>query len=142
MKNFLLTLAAVAAACALAFAAFYAMNDEPALRRAAQENDAMTWLRMEFHLNDAQFVAIKKLHDDYGAVCGHHCAAIGAAKKSGVPAVEIAALEKVCVDAMTAHFQRVAAQMTTSEGERYLATVLPRVAGYAHTGAPNLRVTP
>ena len=142
MRNFLLTLGAVAVACALAFAAFYAMNDEPALHRAAAENDAMAWLRMEFRLTGSQFAAIKQLHDDYGAVCGRHCAAIAAAKKNVAPAAEIAALEKVCVDAMTAHFRRVAAQMTSTEGERYLATVLPRVAGYAHAGAPNVRMTP
>ena len=43
---------------------------------------------------------------------------------------------------MTAHFKRVAAEMPVAEGARYLATVLPRVAGYEHTGAPNVRATP
>jgi hypothetical protein len=28
------------------------------------------------------------------------------------------------------------------EGERYLAMVLPRIAGYEHAGAPNMRVAP
>ena len=142
MKNFLITLAMALLACGAAFGVFYAMNDDPAMHRAARENDAMAWLRAEFHLNEAQFAAVKKLHDEYARVCGGHCAAIMAAKKRSAPAAEIAALEKTCVDAMTVHFRRVAALMPAGEGERYLATVLPRVDGYPHTGAPNVQVKP
>ncbi len=130
------------AACALAFGVFFVLNDDPALRRAARENDAMAWLRVEFRLSDAQYAAIKKLHDDYGAVCGEHCAAIMEARERKAPAAEVERLEKVCVDAMTGHFKRVAALMPAEQGDRYLATVLPRVSGYAHTGAPNLRANP
>jgi hypothetical protein len=142
MRNFLLTLGAALIACAAAFGAFYAMNDRPAMHRAAQEKNAMAWLQTEFHLGPAQFAAIKKLHDDYAAVCAVHCAAIMAAKDRAASAGEIAALEKTCVDAMTEHFRRVASMMPAREGERYLATVLPRVKDYGHDGAPNLRVTP
>src|SRR6185369_3266733 len=109
---------------------------------AAREGDAMAWLRTEFHLNDTQFAAIKKLHDDYGSVCAEHCTAIMEARKRSAPPAEIAALEKTCVDAMTTHFRRVAALMPPGEGERYLATVLPRVSGYEHAAPPNLRAKP
>jgi hypothetical protein len=112
------------------------------MRRVLSDGDAMTWLRMEFQLNDAQFAAIKKLHDDYSRVCADHCAAIMAAEKRHAPKSEIAALEKTCVDAMTAHFQRVAALMPPGQSERYLAIVLPRVADYDHRGAPNVQVKP
>ena len=142
MKNFLITLALAVAACGAAFGVFYVVNDVPAMHRAARANDAMTWLRTEFHLDDAQYAAIRKLHDDYAVVCGEHCAAIQAAKDRHAPAAEVAALEKRCVDAMTAHFRRVAAAMPKAEGARYLAMVLPRIAGYGHAGAPNLRVAP
>lgn len=142
MKNILITVGAAVAACALAFGVFFALNDDAALRRAAREGDAMAWLRAEFRLDDAQFGAIKKLHDEFGEACGEHCAAIMDARERKAAAGEIAALEKVCVDAMNAHFRRVAALMPAGQGERYLATVLPRVAGYGHTGAPNVRVSP
>lgn len=142
MKNFLLTLGLAIAACATAFGIFYAINDQPAMHRAAQEKDAMAWLRAEFHLDDAQFAAIKKLHDDYGSVCAEHCAAIMSARHRLAPASEVAVLEKKCVDSMTAHFQRVAGLMPPPEGVRYLAMVLPRVKEYGHEGAPNLRVAP
>jgi len=140
MKNLLITLAVALAACGAAFGVFYAMNDQPALRQAAHEGDAMAWLREEFHLNDTQFAAVKKLHADYNVVCAEHCTAIAAAKKRGASATEIAALEKTCVDAMTTHFRRVAALLPPGEGERYLAMVLPRVNDYDHNGAPTVQV--
>ncbi len=142
MKNFWITLGVVLAACGAAFGVVYALNTDRALHAAARDGDAMAWLRAEFRLEPAQFNAIKKLHDDYSIACGEHCAAILAARERKAPAPEVTALEKVCVDAMTAHFQRVAALMPAGQGERYLATVLPRVAGYAHHGAPDVRAKP
>ena len=143
MKNLLLTLGIAAAACALSFGVFYAVNREPAdVRRAVSEGDALAWMRAEFRLSDAQFAAIKQLHEDYRAVCAGHCAAIMAAEKRGAPHAEVAALEKTCVDAMTAHFRRVAALMPPGQDERYLAIVLPRIADYDHRGAPNVQVRP
>lgn len=142
MRNLLITAGVVVAACVLAFGVFFALNDDAALRRAARDNDAMAWLRAEFRLDEAEFAAIKKLHDDYGAVCGEHCAAIMDARERKEPTSEVARLEKVCVDAMTGHFKRVAALMPAEQGERYLATVLPRVSGYTHTGAPTVGAKP
>ena len=142
MKNFLITLGVVVAACLTACAVVYALNDNRALHAAAREGDAMAWLRVEFQLNDTQFAAVKQLHDDYSTVCGRHCAAIMVARERKAPTDEVAALEKICVDAMMGHFRQVAALMPPVQGERYLAMVLPRIAGYSHHGAPNLRVAP
>ncbi len=142
MKNFLITLGVVLLACAAAFGVSYLVGADPAMRAAAREGDAMLWLRAEFRPDAAQFAAIKQLHDDYSIACSRHCAAILAARERKAPAGEVAALEKVCVDAMSAHFRRVAALMPPGQGARYLGIVLPRVAGYSHQGAPNVRVTP
>ncbi len=141
MKNLLFTLGLVAAACALSFGVFYAVNREPAaVQQALRAGDAMAWLRTEFQLNNAQFAAIQQLHEAYGEKCTEHCAAIMAAQKRAAPSAEIAALEKTCVDAMAVHFKHVAALMPAGQGERYLAIVLPRVADYDHRGAPNVQV--
>jgi len=142
MKNFLITLGAAIAACVVAFGISYAWNDNRAMRAAAREGDAMAWLRLEFRLDDGQFSAIKRRHDDYSIVCGEHCAAIMAARERQASSAEVAALEKICVDAMTGHFRQVAALMPPGQGDRYLAMVLPRIAGYSHAGAPNVRVAP
>jgi hypothetical protein len=142
VRNLWITLAVALAACAATFGLSYALNDNPAVRQAARAGDAMSWLRVEFHLDDAQYAAIKRLHEDYAQVCAGHCAAIMAAKKRSAPPAEIAALEKTCVEAMTGHFRRVAALMPPGEGDRYLSMVLSRVADYDHSGAPNVRVKP
>jgi hypothetical protein len=142
MRNFWLTLLVVLAAGATAFGAFYVLNDEPAVRRAARAGDAMAWLRAEFHPDDAAFAAIKQLHDDYGNVCAQHCRAILAAKARHAPPAEVAALERTCVVSMTDHFRRVAALMPPGEGARYLAIVLPRIEDYDHNGPPNVQVQP
>jgi hypothetical protein len=116
---------------------FYAVNRESAEVRAALRNrDAMAWMRAEFHLSEAQFTAIRKLHEDYREQCAGHCSAIMAAERRGAAAAEIAALEKTCTDAMGGHFRRVADLMPPGQGTRYLAIVLPRVADYDHRGSP------
>jgi hypothetical protein len=141
VKNLLLTLGAVLAASTLSFGVFYALNREPAAVRAAlREGDALTWLRAEFQLTDRQFAAIQQLHQDYRGVCAAHCSAIMDAQKRHASTSEIAALEKTCVESMTAHFRQVAALMSPGQGDRYLALVLPRIADYDHRGAPNVQV--
>ena len=154
MKNFLLTFLAVLAAGALAGGAFFRWHCDDALHRAAQERDAMKWLRTEFHLSDAQFAAIARLHEDYSVECADHCAAIGgaraelaAAEKSGQPAATLAALrqnvaqrELACRAAIGAHLRKVAALMPPGEGAHYLQLLLPRVENYSHQGAPTVRL--
>ena len=139
MKNILITLGVALVVAAAAGGICYRMNCDAGLHRAANEGDAMGWLRAEFKLDDAQFAAVKKLHDDYGVVCGEHCAAIMAAKRRAAPASEIAGLEATCAEAMTAHFRKVATLMARKQGERYLSLVLPRVESYGHEGAPTVR---
>jgi hypothetical protein len=142
MRNFWITLALAVAACAVTGGVFFVASDNRAMHAAAREGDAMAWLRVEFQLSDAQFAAVKKLHEDYAIVCGKHCADIMEARERKAPAAEVAALEKICVDSMGVHFRQVAALMPPPQGERYLAIVLPRIAGYSHHGAPDVRVMP
>jgi hypothetical protein len=137
-----LTIALAALAGSISFGVSYWMNDDAVLGRVAQEGDAMAWLRKEFHLTDRQFAAIKQLHQDYGVICATHCTAINAAKRRGAPPAEIANLEGTCVRSMMGHFQQVAALMSSGEGERYLAMVLPRVAAYDHVSSPDLQGKP
>lgn len=141
MKHRVTTLLLALAAGLVAFGAFYFGGEDAALRRAASAGDALAWLRIEFKLGDAQFAAIKQLHTDYTVECSGHCAAIMAARERGAPAAEVSKLEQACVASIRVHFQRVAALMPPGEGERYLALVLPRLAGYEHTGAPTVRGT-
>lgn len=142
MRNWLITWAVAVVLGGLAYAAFFAGNDEPELRRAARAGDAMAWLKVEFRLSDEQAAAVKKLHDDFSVECSVHCGDIVDARERRAPAAEIARLERVCVDAMEQHFKRVAALIPAEQRTRYLEIVLPRIAGHDHAAAPNVRVGP
>lgn len=141
-RNLLITAAVALAACAAAFGTGYVLGGDRALREASRDGDAMAWLRAEFRPTEEQFAAIRRLHEDFSLECGRHCAAIIDARERRAPAAEVAALEKVCVDAMRVHFRKVASLMPAGQGERYLALVLPRLEAHPHHGAPNLRAGP
>jgi hypothetical protein len=142
MRNFLLTLALLAAAAAGAGWGFYHLSRNPSLEAAARNGDTMAWLRTEFGLDAAQFAAIDRLHQTYTETCARHCTAIMDARRRHASEEEIRSLEAACVRSMTDHFRQVAALMPPGQGERYLALVLPRIAEYDHRGAPTLRGTP
>lgn len=142
MRNLFYTALLALVVGAVATAGFYFSHRDAELNRAARAQDALAWLRLEYHLTPAQEAAITKLQSEYAVVCTDHCLAIAAARKRPAPAAEIAALEKTCTDAMRQHFTQVASLMSPGEGPRYLAEVLPRIDGYAHAGAPTARMTP
>lgn len=131
----------------------YQLNSAPALHAAVRKRDAMEWLRVDFHLTDAQFAEIQKLHDAYAPSCEEHCRMIREASKArdalvaarGSDPAAVTAAERVlqemrttCESAITVHVQRVAALMSPADGQRYLALVLPKVANFDHQMAPGV----
>ena len=143
MKNILLSAVFILATCGLSYGVFYSASRDPkAVREALVNRDAMAWMKSDFKLTEVQFVAVKRLHEDYYVECSAHCAAILDAREQHAPAHEIASLEAICERSMTEHFKKVAALMSPEEGPRYLAVVLPKVANYDHHGAPSLQVSP
>jgi hypothetical protein len=96
-----------------------------------QPADDLNWLRLEFHLSDAEMVRIRALHEGYLPKCGELCAKIAAAKSeltalTSNPAEalakqnEIAALRAQCQSNMLAHFVAVSQAMPPEVGQRYL----------------------
>jgi hypothetical protein len=51
---------------------------------------------------------------------------------------ELARLDAVCRASVRAHLESVASLLGPSDGPRYLALVLPRMAAFDHQGAPGL----
>ena len=155
MRYLLGTWALLAFAAASIGLMCYRLNTDSALHAAVQQRDAMEWLRMDFHLNDAQFAAIKKLHEAYTPSCAEHCRLIQEATRMnhtlksaghGDPAALAAAearlqeLRTVCETAITRHVRQVAAEMSPVEGARYLALVLPKIADFDHQAEPDLHL--
>ncbi|HEX2851982.1 MAG TPA: periplasmic heavy metal sensor [Opitutaceae bacterium] len=155
MKHLVLTAALVATiAGAVGFFSFRTSSD-PAVAAALARRDAMAWLRTDFQLTDAQFAAIKQLHDSYSVVCEEHCRAIQAATRArnelkaraeGDAAAFAAAdrrveeLRLVCESAIATHVRQCAAEMSPPAGRRYLALVLPKIRDFDHIAAPDLHL--
>lgn len=122
---------------------------------AARDGDALQWMKAEFHLNDAQYAAIAKAHEEQSAMCAQHCQAVAVAREhvemcrvaGDVTVVsraqaETKKLEDACQSSVEAHVRRVAALMPVGEGDRYLAMVLPRLNSLSHSAPPDLRLGP
>ena len=97
-----------------------------------QPADDLNWLRLEFHLSDAEMAHIREMHEGYLPQCGEMCAKIAAAKRelaalatNSAEALakqnEIAALRAQCQSNMLAHFVAVSQAMPPAQGARYLA---------------------
>lgn len=155
MKHVVFTVALLAAiAGAAGFVAFRTTSDADVARALAKQ-DAMAWLRADFNLTDAQFAAIKKLHDSYSLVCEDHCREIQVAtrnrntlKVANSNAAALAAADRrveelrlVCESAIATHVRQCAAEMSPEAGRRYLALVLPKIKDFDHLAAPDLQMT-
>jgi hypothetical protein len=155
MRHLFATLALLAALAGAAGLAAFRAGDDPAVRRALERQDALAWLRADFGLTDAQFAAIKRLHDAYASVCDEHCRQIREAmdardelKRSGrATADQLAAADRrveelvlVCESAIATHVRACAALMAPEAAARYLALVLPKIKEFDHLGAPDLRL--
>jgi hypothetical protein len=155
MKYLLGTLAALVLAAVVAGAVCYRLGGDPSLHAAAVKGDALGWLRADFHLTDAQFVAIRQLHESYAGTCEEHCRLILEATKArdaitaaqGTDAAAAVAAERklqdlrlTCETAIARHVRQVAGLMSSADGGRYLALVLPKIAHFDHTGAPDLQL--
>ena len=153
MQNLWKTLALLVAVAALVGWMTYPLGHDDRVQEALAKKDALAWLRSDFQLTDAQFAAIRKLHEAYAVVCEQHCQAIQEATirrnqlktAPGTDAAVLAAadrkveeLRQVCETAIAAHVREVAAQMAPEQGRRYLALVLPKIADFDHRAAPDL----
>jgi hypothetical protein len=153
MRNLVATIGLLIAIAVAAGFISYRLGSASDVRDALAKRDALAWLRTDFHLNDAQFAAIRTLHESYSVVCEGHCHAIqeaamarNALKAAAQPdAAAVTAAERrlqelrnICETAIAGHVRRVAAEMSPAEGERYLALVLPKIANFDHPAPPDL----
>ena len=125
-------------------------------RAMSGHDDSMLWLRSEFKLTPAQLAQIEKVHEAYQSVCEDHCALImeqraklRRLKAEGAPDADITAaqaeakrLDENCRASLEAHIRQVAGLIGGEQGERYLATILPRIAHFDHAGSPDLSLNP
>lgn len=132
MKRPLLILFGALALGAAIFAGSFFCARHTTMSCCEQPADDLNWLRLEFHLGDAEMARIRELHEGYLPQCAEICAQIAAAKrelaalannsaKALAKQTEIAALRAQCQSNMLAHFVAVSQAMPPAQGERYLA---------------------
>lgn len=98
----------------------------------------LSWLKKEFHLTDAQFAEVIKLHDSYRPKCAERCRRIDEENarvqqllnvtNTVTPEIKLALaraaqLRVECESAMLQHFYEVSRAMPPEQGKRYLAWV-------------------
>lgn len=156
MKYLFPTLALVVAlAAAVGFATYRASGDGQ-VKEALSRQDAMEWLRADFQLTEAQFAAIKTMHDAYSTVCEEHCreiqdaararrelAAVAQPDPAAIAAADrrVEQLRLVCESAIATHVRQCAEVMSPDAGRRYMALVLPKIKDFDHEAAPNLQLS-
>lgn len=155
MKNLALTTVLLISVGLVVALAAYTISGDRDVGAVLKKRDALEWLRTDFHLDDSQFAAIKRLHQSYALVCEEHCHAIQVATRElnelrGVSTTSpetlafaeqrVKELRAVCETAIAAHVREVAAHMSPDNGRRYLALVLPKIADFDHRAAPDVGV--
>jgi hypothetical protein len=134
-RSLIVVLGALALSAAV-FAGAYFVGQRAGVVYCANPADDLSWLRTEFHLNDAEMAHMRQLHESYLPQCAKMCALI-AAKKAEVQAAlangsnltadaqnkltELGELRAQCQGQMLRHFIAVSQAMPPAEGRRYLA---------------------
>ena len=134
-RSLIVVLGALALSAAV-FAGSYFAGQRAGVVYCANPADDLSWLRAEFHLNDAEMARMRQLHESYLPQCAKMCALI-AAKKAEVQAAlangtnvtaeaqkeltELGELRAQCQGQMLRHFIAVSQAMPPAEGRRYLA---------------------
>lgn len=155
MKHLVATLVLIGALAGTAGVVAYRATTDEAVAEALAKQDALAWLRADFQLTEAQFAAIKQLHDSYSVVCEEHCRQIqeaaqarnalkagGRADAAALAAADrrVEELRQVCESAIATHVRACAALMAPDAAERYLALVLPKIRDFDHLAPPDLRL--
>lgn len=121
-----------------AFSGFYYLGTAPCRVMMSQPQPELAWLKKEFHLSDAEFARISKLHEAYLPQCAQRCLRIAEENRqlnqllsqasSITPEIQNLLAERVktradCEAEMLKHFLEVSRTMPPQEGRRYLEWV-------------------
>jgi hypothetical protein len=142
-RSLVILLGALVLGAAIFAGSFYA-SQRATVACCAKPADDLSWLRTEFHLNDAEMARIRELHEGYLPKCAEMCAKI-TAKKAELESVlgtstnitaeaqtklnEIAALRAQCQAQMLEHFTAVSQAMPPEQGQRYLTEMKQLILG-------------
>ena len=144
MRRAAIILLITVAASLVTFWISYELVTRPTKALLAHPDSGMEFLRTTYHLSDAQFARIEKLHQAYSPGCAERCGRIAAANarlralisSSHAVTPEIEAtmrqwtlLQNDCRQAMLQHVYNVSAEMSPEDGKRYLKMAVTSLIG-------------
>jgi hypothetical protein len=124
-----------------AYFGLYYVGTASSRRLERSQQPELAWLKQEFHLSDAEYDRVCRMHEGYLAGCAERCRRIDeknaelrrllAATNTVTPEIavilsEAAQLRSECEKQMLQHFYDVSRTMPPDEGRRYLAWVQAR----------------
>lgn len=134
-RSLVIILGALALGSAL-FSGSYFISHQASVLCCSQPSDAFCWLRMEFHLNDADMARMRQLQEGYMPQCANMCALI-VAKKAEIKAMldagtnstedigktlaELGLLRAQCQEQMLRYFIAASKIMPAEQRSQYLA---------------------
>lgn len=142
MKRPLLILLATVLVALAGYGIAYEWATRSSKAMLAHPDCGMIWLRSEYHLSEAQYARIAKMHEDYRPTCERMCARIAAAQEKVDALISVhnavtpeteaamrewALLQNECRVAMLAHVYAVSAEMPPQDGKRYLEMATARI---------------
>lgn len=118
----------------------------------AGEDASLLWLRTDFNLSAEKMAQITQMHEAYQGICDEHCRKIREARDElkklrttqadhcdlAAAETKVVELDRACITSLEAHLREIAKVIGGDDGQRYLSIVLPRIAHFDHSGAPNL----
>ena len=122
----------------VAYGGFYFAGTARSRQMLQSPEPELAWLKQEYHLSDAEFARISKLHDAYLPQCGVRCQQVAeinmklehvlAGSTNVTPEIKSLLDERAqvlakCQSEMLEHFYEVSRTMPEDEGKRYLAWV-------------------
>jgi hypothetical protein len=123
---------------ATAFCGFYYLGTASYRSILSQPEPELAWLKQEYHLSDAEFARISRLHAAYLPQCRVRCQRIAqlnarlqqllATATTVTPEIKSLLAERAttraeCESEMLEHFLQVSRTMPPEQGQRYLAWV-------------------
>jgi hypothetical protein len=150
MRKGLLIIGLAIAVAVGGYFTYYRCATAPTQAMLSGPDGEMEWLRDEYHLSDAQFSRIRQMHREYAPKCDLMCEKISKANaqldqlikasKTFTPEVDAALSECVtvqaeCHRALLRHVYEVSAEMSPTDGARYLEMMASRIVepGMTHT---------
>ena len=144
-RSLIIVLGALALGVAV-FAGSYFVSQRACVMSMTNPADDLSWLRDEFHLNDAEMARVRQLHEGYMPQCAEMCTRIATKKQELAEALandgtnvtadaqkkltELGELRAQCQEQMLRHFIATSQAMPPEQGRRYLAQMQRLTLGF------------